>query len=128
MVWNDEVAAPAIAYGDQWIAYDDKESIKTKVGQTIAICKHFSSRILSAKLICNNCEEVDSCVNGHKTVHSSRFPVGPNQKRSICHLQLLRLRFSMKKEQFCKVFMKCSKQVAAWPEVLFPPSKKSGFG
>ena len=36
-VWNDEVAAPVIVNGDQWIAYDDKDSIITKVGQIIVI-------------------------------------------------------------------------------------------
>ena len=30
-IWNDDVAAPAIANGNQWIAYDDKDSLTTKV-------------------------------------------------------------------------------------------------
>ena len=32
LVWNDDVNAPAIVVGDQWISYDDESSHKTKVG------------------------------------------------------------------------------------------------
>merc|ERR1712179_832998 len=30
IVWNDDVAAPALVVGDQWISYDDVDSIITK--------------------------------------------------------------------------------------------------
>ncbi|CAK8691283.1 unnamed protein product [Clavelina lepadiformis] len=31
LVWNDDVNAPAIVVGDQWISYDDESSHKTKI-------------------------------------------------------------------------------------------------
>ena len=34
-VWNDEHKVPYAYYGDQWVGYDDVESLEIKVGKCV---------------------------------------------------------------------------------------------